>query len=140
MTPSQIARIDAAYEKMFDVLANDNVTYVSPTGVQTDLICILYNLKLENKPGLIVDSGGIRDQVELEMLHSKKRVAAKGVTVDVTGHWIIDGLRYDFADREELQKYLNPVGGLQNLLAVRVRESAEINQAAPAAQWGFDTT
>jgi hypothetical protein len=142
MTPSQIKRIDAAFEKgIFDTLAGDYITYVSPTGEKHEkLLCLVYNLKLENKPGVIISEAGVRDQVELEVLFSKKRLAAAGVTVDPAGYWIIDGKRYDFAKNEEIQEKLNPVGGLHNLLAVRLRKSAELNQTTNGTDWGFDLT
>ena len=138
MTPDQLTRISAAYDTLFATLAADKVTYVSFVGVSTDLICILYNLKFEHKPGLIVDLGGLRDQDELEMLFSTNILAAAKVTLNVTGHWVIGGLRYDFSDKEPIKDKLNPVGGLQNLVSCRVRLSAEINQTEPDASWSFN--
>jgi hypothetical protein len=140
LTPSQISRIDAALEKgIFDILAGDHVTYVSPTGKQyPKLLCVLYNLKLQRIHGVIVDDSGLRDQVVMEMLFSKKRLAAAGVAIDLAGYWIIDGKRYDFAKGEEVRTKINAVGGLHNLLVVRVRESSEINQTEKGSVWGFD--
>lgn len=142
MRTDQLERIDAAFERgIFDVLAGDYVTYVAPSGKEyPDLLCVLNNLTLENKSGLIVDEAGLRQQAIIEMLFSKKRLAEKGVSLSVAGHWIIDNKRFDFAEKEEILDKLNAVGGLHNLVSVRVRESAEINQTAPGAAWGYDLT
>jgi hypothetical protein len=140
LTPSQISKIEEAFEKgLFDILAGDYVTYVSPTGTQyPNLLCLLYNLKLQRIHGVIVDDSGVRDQVVMEMLFSKKRLAAAGVTIDIAGHWIIDEKRYDFAKGEEVRTKVNAVGGLHNLLIVRVRESSEVNQTEAGSDWGFN--
>lgn len=138
MTPEQLTRISAAYDTLFATMAGDNVTYISPTGISTDLICILYNLKFEHKPGLIIDLGGLREQDELEMLFSTNILNAANVTLDVAGYWMIDGVRYDFAEKEPIKEKLNPVGGLQNLVSCRVRLSAEINQTETGAVWSLN--
>jgi hypothetical protein len=140
LTPDQLSRINAAFEKgLFDTLAGDYVTYVSPSGVQyPNLLCIMYNLKLQRIQGLIVDEAGVRDQVTIEILFSKARLDKAGVTIDPAGYWIIDGKQYDFAKGEEIKTKLNPVGGLHNLLSVRVRESAELIHTEPEASWGFN--
>jgi hypothetical protein len=148
MTPAQISRINAAFETgLFDILAGDYVTYVSPTGVQySNLLCLVYDVTVEtHRHGLKVDVAGIRDQGILEILFSKARLAAAGVTVDTAGHWLIGGVRYDFAVKEEVLSHTNPVGGMHNLLTVRVRQSAELNQTHDKATdgtttWGFDLT
>jgi ornithine carbamoyltransferase len=126
----QLARIDAAFEKgIFDTLAGDYVNFVDADGVVSeDLLCVLYNLKMENKPGLNVDESGLQDKVMIEMLFSKNRLETAKVVLDVAGHWLIDGKRFDFAKGEEIQDKLNAVGGLHNLIACRVTESTELNQ------------
>lgn len=145
MTPQQLARIDGAFEKMFNILAGDVWTYVSPSGEETDLTCIAYNLKLENKPGLLVDNVGMREQAVIELLFKKSWLDAANVTISVEGHWLYNDKRYDFAKNEEIMDMLNPVDGLQNLLSCRVRECAEINQTVPLelkddedTGWSFD--
>ena len=142
MRTDQLDRIDAAFERgIFDTLAGDHVTYVAPSGKEyPNLLCVLNNLKLENRPGLIVDEAGLRQQAVIELLFSKKRLTAAGVNLNVAGHWIIDDKRFDFAENEEILDKLNAVGGLHNLVSVRVRESAEINQTTPGAAWGYDLT
>lgn len=143
MRADQKKRIKAAFEKgLFGVLAGDYVTYVAPDGKQyKDLLCICHNLVAEGRrEGIIVDHTGIREQGILEMVFSKDRLATAGVTVDLDGYWIIDGERHDFAKDEEIQDRVNSVGGLHNLLIVRVRRAAELNQSAPTSEWGFDLT
>jgi hypothetical protein len=144
VTPYQLERIDGAFEKMFSLLAGDTWTFVDKEGIETDIVCIANNLKLENKPGLIIDKYGMLEQSVIELLFKKSWLDTAGITVSVEGHWIKNGKRYDFAKNEEVMEFINPVGGLHNILSVRVRESSERNQTVPkdpeelGSGWDFE--
>lgn len=140
MTPYQLSRITAAFEKgIFDTLAGDSIIYIDPSGNQYPISnCLVYNLKFEHKAGLIVDPGGLREQEILEVMFSKPRLEAAGITLDVGGYWIYNNKRYDFAEKMWIEQNLNAVGGLHNLVTVRIRESAEINQTSPDGEFGFN--
>ena len=145
MRPDQLSRIDAAFDKgIWGTLAGDHVTFVDGSGKQhPNILCMVYNLKIEHKPGLIVDEAGLREQETIEIMFSKKILVAAGLfPLDVAGYWIIDGIRFDFAEAMEVLDKQNPVGGLHNLVVVRVRQAAELNQTVagvtPGPAWGYD--
>jgi len=141
MRADQLTRIDAAFDKgIWGTLAGDYATFVSSTGVRyQNILCLNYNLKIESKPGLIVDEAGLRDQEIVELMFSKKILnSLKILPLDVAGYWLIDGVRYDFAKKMEVLDKQNPVGGLHNFVVVRVRQSAELNQTEPGSQWGYN--
>jgi hypothetical protein len=137
----QKKRIKAALEKgLFGILAGDYVTYVDADGKEyKDLLCICHNLVAEGRrQGIIVDHSGIREQGILEILFSKDRLASARVNIEPDGYFIIDGERYDFAKGEEIQDRVNSVGGIHNLLIVRVRRAAELIHSAKTSDWDFD--
>lgn len=136
LSAAQKARIEAAFAKVFDVLAGDVVTYVTPTGTQKTLLTIQYDL--EREEGLLIDYQGLRDRGVRELIFLKSYVVAQGVTLDPAGYFLIGGKRWDFAPDETIQDTVVPIQALHSLIIIRVRQAIEKESTQSGTQWGYD--
>ena len=129
ISPNQKEQIANAIEGAVTLLADDEITHVSAdTGVSTEITSMLYDSLIEAKEGIRVDKGGIRDQDIREVVISKAELAAKEITINVADHFIIEGERWDFSEKDKIQTRLVPILGIHNIVRIRLRRAVEINK------------
>ena len=129
ISPYQKEQIANAISGAVTLLAEDKITHVSSdTGVSTEITCLLYDSLIEAKEGIKVDRGGIRDQDIREVVIAKSELAGKNVTIRAADHFMIEGERWDFAEKDKIQTRLVPILGIHNIVRIRLRRAVEINK------------
>jgi hypothetical protein len=138
MTPDEIAEIRNGLDEVFEEVAGDAVILVDEEGVQTALTCIAEDLaKSEGDEGLEIDSSGMRSGLNKRLYFLKKELAAKGVELNVTQYFLIDGERWDYAEDFPLRKDIVPLAGIHNMIEVIVRLAVERNRSIPGSEFGY---
>lgn len=136
MRQDQIDRIEAAFQKGYDVLAGDYVQYVAPDDTTYDLLTIMEDV--ERNEGLQIDEVGLRSGGIRELLFLRDYLDAQSVVFEPDGHFVILGERWDFVEKLPIQDHINSVGGIHNLVLVWVRRAVELNQSQSGSSWGYD--
>jgi hypothetical protein len=133
----QLNRIDAALKRGFDFLAGDPITLVSPQNVEYDLVCIMYDTKLE---GVEVESFGMVEDGLREVLFLKEYLTDESIDLDSTWYFLIDGERWDFAPKSPIMEKVVPLYGLQNMIVCYLTKAAEVEATEQTATWGWNTS
>ena len=129
ISANQKEQIANAIEGAVTLLADDQITHVSSdTGVSTEITCMLYDSLIEAKEGISVDRGGIKDQDIREVVIAKSELAGKEITINVADYFVIEGERWDFAEKDKIQTRLVPILGIHNIVRIRLRRAVEINK------------
>lgn len=130
--------IEAAFSEVWDLIAGDLVTHVTKDAVETQLLTIMDDAFVGE--GMVFDPAGIRDINSRDLCFLKSYLAANGVTVEPTDYYKISGERWDYVENVPIKDALNPLGGIQNIIVVRVRRAVELEQSTAGSTWGFDTS
>lgn len=96
-------------------------------GTETELTGIARDIQEES--GLDVASEGVQRERVLTLVFTKQHLAAKGVDIDPTGYFVIDGERWDLTQGDPILDMLTPLGA-QEILEVSVRRAREAETAA----------
>ena len=130
--------IASAFEEVWDLIAGDLVTHVTEGSVETQLLTIMDDALVGE--GLLVDSAGISDRHSRDLCFLKTYLSANGVSIVATDHFLIDGERWDFVEEVPIKNAANPIGGIQDVVIVRVRRAVELEHSDAGSEWGFDTS
>jgi len=137
MRDDQKQRVEAALERGFRFMAGDPATYTDPEGEEHELIGMREDVDTSDNEGLLIGPSGMR-LIELEKLtFLTADLEAAGVTLQVSGHFTLDGYRYDFAKDKPILAHQVPIAGIQNVVTVRLRRATE-RKAAQSGEIGFD--
>lgn len=137
MRADQKARVAAAIEKGYYVIAGDAVTWVPKSGSQKTLLTIQYDLGFGE--GLGVDNAGILNRGVRELIFLTSYLTAQGVTISPDGYFMINNVRWDFDENEPIQDAVVPIAGIHNLLVCRVRRAVEVAQTSSGTTWSWGT-
>jgi len=139
ISPYQKEQIANAISGAVTLLADDKITHVSSdTGGSTKITGLLYDSLIEAKEGIKVDRGGIRDQDIREFLITKAELSGKSVTISAADHFIIDGERWDFSEKDKIQTRLVPILGIHNIVRIRLRRAVEINKTLGGESFAWE--
>lgn len=151
MTPYQLQKITSGLEKGFYTMAGDYITYVAPDGTQTpNLLCMISDVY--NREGIEFIEAGIQNEGAREVSFLKSALATLGVRILPAGYFIdqpdgeiavisgepVTGERWDFEGKDNIQDKTNPIGGLHNMLVVRIRRSEELNQSRTGTDFAYN--
>ena len=120
-------------------MAGDKITHVSAaTGIATELTCMLYDSLIEAKEGISVDKGGIKDGDVREVVITKAELTGKSVTINVADHFINEGERWDFSEKDKIQTKLVPIAGIHNIVRIRLRRAVELNHTQNGSSFAWE--
>jgi hypothetical protein len=131
----QIDRIEAGLNKAHAIIEGDPVTWVNADNVETELVCIMSDRW--NDDGLVVDGAGLRNVGIRELSFRKELLTEKAVVIDASGHFLINGERWDLAKGDPILEAIVPIAGIQNQLEVRVRRSVELDSTTVVGDWSW---
>lgn len=126
------------FERVWELIAGDLVTHVTKIGTETQLLTIMDDALVGE--GLLFDAAGIRDHNTRDLCFLKSYLTANSVTILPTDHFKINGERWDFSEDMPIKDALNPLGGVQDIIIVRVRRATELDHSDTVSNWGFDTS
>jgi hypothetical protein len=137
MRPGQRAKIQAAFERVHKELDGDIMTWVDAAGKETELVGAKEDLPdtSAKEEGVRSDQAGWRSGAVKKLSFYKPWLVRDGVVIDPSGHFIIDGLRYDLDEKEPIAEDLVPLAGLQTEFQVVVRRSVELNNSDPSMEF-----
>jgi len=124
-----------AFAEVWELIAGDLVTHVTTGGTQTPLLTIMDDAMVGE--GMLFDPAGIRDQNSRDLCFLKTYLTANSVSIEPTDHYLINGERWDYVENVPLKDATNPLGGIQDVVIVRVRRAAELNHSDAGTNWGF---
>lgn len=138
MTPDEIAEIRNDLDEVCEELFGDSVIFVDEDAVQTVLSCLAEDLeKSGGEEGLEIDAAGMRLGAAKKLTILKKELATKGVTLAVTGHFLINGERWDFEEDFPIRTDIVPLAGIQNMVECVIRKAVEVNHSLPGSEFTY---
>lgn len=119
--------ITAALTDALTPMAGDKIIFVAPNGVQTEITGIEWDSTLADAEGLEIDQAGMRNSVERNWFFMQAWL--KGITLDVAGYFLKDGVRWDFVKDVPIYAKIVPIAGAQSAVQIRVTPAVEINSS-----------
>lgn len=113
-------------------MANEWVTYVDPDGNETTLLTMSEDVPYESVQPL---HETVKAQPVREFTFMEELLAESGVTLDVNGHFVIDGFRWDFLLGATINDHLFAPGGIHNIIIFRLRQSVPVEPETSDPEW-----
>lgn len=130
--------IASAFAEVWGLIAGDSVTHVTSSDEETQLLTIMDDTLVGE--GMLFDPAGIRDQDSRDLCFLKSYLSSCGVAIEPTDHFQINGERWDYVENAPIKDALNPLGGIQDIIVVRVRRAVELEHSDAGSDWGFDNS
>ena len=126
------SQIKALLESTFDLVAGVIVTYVSESGVvYATLPAIWYDEATRfRRDKLNVSDEGMLDENTKRLVLKQSTLLGRGITLNVAGYFIINGIRWDFAANEPaFQDSLTPFAGVVDMFVLMyLRRAIEVTR------------
>jgi len=98
----------------------------------TGLLTCRWNRDKESSEGLKIDELGMWNRAEKILCFHKGFNTSRGVPVlEIGGHLLISGERWDFATDEQVIDAYGPIGAVQGMVRITVRKAVELNASKP---------
>jgi hypothetical protein len=143
-TPGEQAKY--ILESTFDWVAGSVITYVAPSGVNTNLPCILHDDTVKNRREVleVANAGAIVDSVTLRVIFKTADLITAGIVLDSGGYMWYRDCRWDFPSNEPFATdESTPFADALNIFTVLyIRRNAELLHSTPSSTdptFGFDS-
>lgn len=113
------------------------IIYVAPDGTQTTIHALRWTETQNWAEGVEIDSTGIQDEEVMQVSLNAAELTELGVEIDAAGHFLIDGLRWDFDDERPIRRETAPVTD-DNRIGVWLRRAEALRRTESVSTWGFE--
>ena len=134
MREDQILRIRSGFRRGYEIIAGDLVTYIDPEGNEHPLTSVSEDIPYESALPL---HENVKAQQVREFIFLKDILDENGVTLDPNGHFVIEGIRWDFQLGGTVNDHLFAPGGIHNIVVVRLRQSVAVEEATSDPEWAY---